>query len=234
MQTIEYKESPSPHVIIDNFLGLPAAQTALTEAQELEPYYVDGNIGDGSRDELDDCKECVAIKSLQRQMVRSNKVVYLDEHFAADRNQSKLLTSLQYAIKTPFFTESMANMPNLFPMASQTTHMETVLSSYGKCDFYGWHRDIPMHSAFKRVITLVLHLNTEPQEYVGGELILAGRTVDDYIKYKPEHNRVILFQSSSCLHAVNDTNHDGDFRDSRFSINLWLGFDQHNYNYRGY
>ena len=54
--------------------------------------------------------------------------------------------------------------------------------------------------------------------------ILTGETIQDQLAYTPKHNRAIIFQSNQCLHAVNETNHEGDFKDSRFSINLWLGF----------
>tara|TARA_Y100000310_G_C20631192_1_gene788736 strand:+ start:103 stop:450 length:348 start_codon:yes stop_codon:yes gene_type:complete len=103
--------------------------------------------------------------------------------------------------------------------------METIISSYGMCDFYGWHTDAMPHILQQRIITLVLHLNTEPQEYVGGELILTGSTIEDQLPYQPVHNRAILFQSNQCVHAVDETKHEGDFKDNRFSINLWLGFD---------
>ena len=39
MHKIEYKESPSPHVIIKNFLPETAARECLAEAQWLEPVY---------------------------------------------------------------------------------------------------------------------------------------------------------------------------------------------------
>ena len=223
MQKIEYKESPSPHVIIENFLPIKAARECLEEAQALEPVYEEATVHKETGT-YDGCEECVANDTLITSMVRSNKVVYLDTFFKHRRYKSTLLNCLKTAITTHSFMETMSKLPNMFPIATQTTNMETILSSYGKCDFYGWHRDSGPEFGNWRILPLVLHLNTEPQEYVGGELILTGETIQDQLAYTPKHNRAIIFQSNQCLHAVNETNHEGDFKDSRFSINLWLGF----------
>ena len=91
-------------------------------------------------------------------------------------------------------------------------------------DFYGRHTDASRTSP-RRFITCVLHFNTEPQKYEGGELILAGDTIEDQLPYKPVHNTAIFFESSMCAHAVGETRHEGAYKDSRFSINLWLGFN---------
>jgi len=223
MQKIEYKESPSPHVIIDNFLSTKAARKCLEEAQALEPVYEDAMIA-ANNALFDGCEECIALKSTMTDMLRSNKVVYLDKHYKNNRYDSMLLSSLKVAVTNPTFLDTMSSLPRMFPIVSHTTTMETILSSYGKCDFLGWHKDSAPDYGNDRIITLILHLNTEPQEYVGGELVLAGATVQDQLAYTPKHNRAILFQSKQCLHAVHETNHEGDFKNSRFSINLWLGF----------
>ena len=225
MQKIEYKESPSPHVVIENFLPTPAARDCLTEAQWLEPVYEDAKVGAEQRGYEDDCDDCVATRHALRTVVRINKLIHLDAHYEGRRHSSKLLSALQLALLQPSFLIAMSGFPKLLPIVAQTSHMETVLSSYGMCDFYGWHKDAMPEVLSQRIITLVLHLNTEPQEYVGGELILTGRTIEDQLPYQPVHNRAILFQSNQCVHAVDETRHEGDFKDSRFSVNLWLGFD---------
>jgi Rps23 Pro-64 3,4-dihydroxylase Tpa1-like proline 4-hydroxylase len=112
--------------------------------------------------------------------------------------------------------------------------METILSSYGKCDFYGWHKDVIPAKPASRILTCVLHFNTEPQQYEGGELILSGKTIEDQLAYPPVHNTAIFFESNKVVHAVDETRHEGEFKDSRFSINLWLGFaeDSNAHKYR--
>ena len=55
-------------------------------------------------------------------------------------------------------------------------------------------------------------------------MILTGKTLEDQLAYSPVHNKAIFFESYKTVHAVDETIFEGDFKDSRFSINLWLGF----------
>ena len=225
MQNIQYKESPSPHVIIENFLPIPAARACLTEAQWLEPVFEQAHtVGSPHVSEGDECEECRLEIQNMKLAIRSNDVVYLDTYYKGKRDTSVILAQLEYAFKSTELHKVFQKLPHTFPILNQTTHMETILSAYGMCDFYGWHTDSSRTSP-RRFITCVLHFNTEPQKYEGGELILAGDTIEDQLPYKPVHNTAIFFESSKCVHAVGETRHEGAFKDSRFSINLWLGFN---------
>ena len=231
MHKIEYKESPSPHVIIKNFLPETAARECLAEAQWLEPVYHPAHVLGGMNHlNVDDCEECREMQSTLKLAIRSNDIVFLDAHYKGKRNKSVILTQLEYALKDDIFLEFFESLPHLFPIVAQTSHMETILSSYGMCDFYGWHRDTLPEKLARRLITCVLYFNTEPQQYHGGELILAGETIEDQLAYKPVHNTAIFFESNKCVHAVDATKHEGEFKDSRFSINLWLGFEGREHN----
>jgi len=228
MQKIKFKESPSPHVVVENFLSTPAARECLEEAQWLEPVY-EAATTLGTPEDSDGCEECESKDAIIKTGLRSNQIVYLDKHYTDHRYKSKTLQHLEQALKLPHLLETFQSLPNLFPIILQTTHMETILSSYGKCDFYGWHTDTVPTSPASRIITCVLHFNTEPQQYEGGELILSGKTIEDQLAYPPVHNTAIFFESNKLVHAVDETRHEGEFKDSRFSINLWLGFDFREY-----
>ena len=225
MQKIEYNESPSPHVIIKNFLSEPSARECLAEAQWLEPVFEPASIGGVPHiEEGDECDECILETKKLKLAIRSNEVVFLDAHYKGKRAKSVILTQLEFALNSHQFLNAFNRLPHLFPIVNQTTHMETILSSYGMCDFYGWHLD--SEPTFpNRVITCVVHFNTEPRQYEGGELILSGETIEDQLAYPPVHNTAIFFESDKCVHAVDATTHEGAFKDSRFSINLWLGFN---------
>jgi Rps23 Pro-64 3,4-dihydroxylase Tpa1-like proline 4-hydroxylase len=231
VQKIEYKESPSPHVVVQNFLSIPAARECLEEAQWLEPVYEEATTYGAPKD-TDGCEDCLALENTIKKGTRQNQVVHLDTHYLNRRIQSKLLQHLEQAITGDPLLKAFAGFPHLFPIINQTTHMETILSSYGKCDFYGWHKDAIKDTPGMRIITCVLHFNTEPQQYEGGELILSGKTIEDQLAYPPVHNTAIFFESNKCVHAVDETRHEGEFKDSRFSINLWLGFDGTGNKYR--
>jgi len=224
MQKVEYKELPSPHVRIENFLSIPASKECLAEAQALE-YAFEPAKTIGNEDDSDGCEECEATKAIAYKGIRQNDVVYMDSHYKNRRHESKILGHLKSALSGEAFSKAFSELPFLFPIVNQTTHMETILSSYGMCDFYGWHKDTIPELPSQRIITCVLHWNTEPQQFEGGELILSGKTIADQLPYAPVHNSAIFFQSNQCVHAVDATVHEGDFKDSRFSINLWLGFD---------
>jgi len=222
MQKIKYKESPSPHVVVENFMSIPAARKCLEEAQWLEPMYEPAKIGD--LPELDGCETCEIISNTVELGTRHNDVVYLDGYYNKRREKSIILSQLEVALTNQSFLGTFKKLPGLFPIIAQTTHMETILSSYGMCDFYGWHKDTSNEFPHERVITCVVHWNTEPQQYTGGELILTGKTLEDQLAYTPVHNTAIFFESNKCIHAVNETQHEGEFKDNRFSINLWMGF----------
>jgi len=237
MQKIEFKESPSPHVVIQNFMPLPAARECLEEAQSLESVYVDARVGASPESSFDashieGCEECENQINVIRKSIRSNKIIHMDAHYRDRRNKSKILQHLNLALTVPPLLDAFEGFPNLFPIITQTSHMETIISSYGMCDFYGWHTDTLSESLSARILTCVLHWNTEPKEYEGGELILTGKTIEDQLAYPPVHNTAIFFESNKLVHAVNETKHEGDFKDSRFSINLWLGFDGAGNKYR--
>ena len=227
MQKIEYREAPSPHVVVDNFLPIAAARECLEEAQRLEPVYEEALVGqDASALKNDGCDECKAVAHTSKVTQRSNQVVMLDREYSYPNNRynSSILSSLQAALLNGSFINTMQSFPNLFPLVGLTTHMETILSSYGRCDFYGWHTDALPFALSHRMITCVVHFNTEPRQYEGGELILTGKTLEDQLAYSPVHNKAIFFESYKTVHAVDETIFEGDFKDSRFSINLWLGF----------
>ena len=73
MQKIEYMESPSPHVIVRNFMSTIAARECLAEAQWLEPTFQDARVtGMPSPDECDSCEECKAQNEILRSSIRHN------------------------------------------------------------------------------------------------------------------------------------------------------------------
>jgi Rps23 Pro-64 3,4-dihydroxylase Tpa1-like proline 4-hydroxylase len=224
MQNIQYKESPSPHVVVQNFLSIPAARDCLEEAQWLEPEYIEATIIASPQDAPDGCEECLAKEDTIKQGMRQNQVVHLDTHYLDRRIQSKILQHMEQALMGDPLLAAFAGFPHLFPIINQTTHIETILSSYGNCGFYGWHKDGVRETPGMRIITCVLHFNTEPKQYEGGELVLSGKTIEDQLAYPPVHNTAIFFDSNQCVHSVDATRHEGEFKDSRFSINLWLGF----------
>lgn len=235
VQEFHYYETPSPHIIIDNFLEPRLAAKCLEEAIRLEPFYEDATVGGDVeyKAHLEDCAECKLKYNSNRMGIRDNDVIYLDRFYDGKRIQSPILEGIQSVLKSPAFNSYMATMPNLFKILNHTTSIESILSRYGKCDFYGWHTDTFPSHVNSRVITLCYYFNKEPEEFEGGDLIITGKTVHDALKVKPKHNRAVIFESNYCTHAVDTVKLKADnFDGGRFSINCWLGFSSQGYNYR--
>lgn len=224
VQNFNFFETPSPHIIIDNFLTSKLSKECLEECIDLEAFYEPAKIID-SQQQLDDCKECQKIAAFQKKSIRENDVIYMDKLYEMKRKDSIILTSLEEALLLEEFREIM-NKRGFFHILRTTPTSETIISRYGMCDFYGYHVDSLPHKQINRLVTLVYYLNKEPEQFEGGDLIIAGETIIDIKKIKPKHNRAVIFQSETTKHAVETVKLLNDkFEGGRFSINFWLGFD---------
>ena len=104
MQQIEYKESPSPHVVITNFMSTTAARECLEEAQWLEPVYEPATVsGTSHLEDGDECDECVAFDGILRSNVRKNDIVFLDNHYKNKRHKSVILGHLNRTLNDEAF-----------------------------------------------------------------------------------------------------------------------------------
>jgi len=152
----------------------------------------------------------------------SRQNIDMDELYGTNRERSLLIMSLMKEVmilRQRFMKENY-----LFRIFDHVNSVETLLSRYGKCDFYGWHKD-NSHPSYRgrRIITLIYWFNTEPKKFSGGELLFGGNTIDPYTTIQPMNNRAILFESHS-VHAVNNVQLDStEFMDGRFSVNMWFG-----------
>lgn len=233
MKDIQFLDDPSPHIIIDEFLSPKLAKACLEEAINLEKnYHAASVMGDGeSLKHMENCEDCKKNYDYNRMAIRENDIVYLDTYYQNNRNDSIILKALHEAITKPEFME-LVNKQGYWHILRSTRTSESILSRYGMCDFYGFHRDIIPNNPASRIVTLCYYFNKEPEQFEGGDLIICGNTIHDQKKIKPKHNRAIIFQSDSTTHAVDSVKlNTGKFEDGRFSINFWLGFTG-GFNYR--
>jgi len=230
MKQIQYCKLPREHIIIDNFLPAGVAKQCLEEAVSLEKFYKPAKVF-MMDDKLDDCSDCQKLVQLTRKMTRENDIVYMDDTFENKRNDSVILSSLHFEIQRPETRSIIEKMGGMFKIIKSVTNSETILSRYGMCDFYDWHYDIIPENLGRRILTIAYYFNKEPPTFVGGELLIAGDTIDDVKIIEPKHNRAVIFESSAALHSVNYTKLNGSFEEGRFSANFWLGFTSP-YNFR--
>lgn len=231
MKTINFYNSPSPHVIIDEFFSPKLAQSCLEECIKLEAFYEPAKTGNVSHTE-DDCPTCLKQREYDKQENRKNDVVFLDDLCKSNRDESIILKSLNRQIANPIFTKLFKNK-GYFHILNSTNCSEAIISRYGMCDFYGYHVD-QIQNQNNRLVTLCYYLNNEPEQFEGGELILTGDTLADTLKIKPKHNRAVLFQSDTTFHAVETVKLlNNEFKHGRFSINFWLSINSEGrYRYR--
>ncbi len=220
-QSIKYYDKPAPHIIIDNFLSNKLANKFIEEATELKPKF-EGAMVSGEDSMFDDCPACQQQKKILRNVTRQNDVAYLENLDSTFIKEALL----EATVHSDSFMETMRGMPSMFPIILNTDKTEQILSRYGTCDFYGWHYDNLGHKGLQkaRVLTLIYYFNTEPQKFEGGELMISYPTIKDTKKIKPKHNRLLMFLSHT-MHSVSSVKlNSPDFKDGRFSINFWVGF----------
>jgi len=223
MQKIEYYTDPSPHIIIDNFLSDRLARACLKEACDLKEYFEPSEPVNLVVEK--DCVHCEAISENFRNSFRDTSLIDMDKLFERKRNKSIILSSLHDLVyKGLDFHLAINNFPPPFNLLNNTTVSRQTLSRYGKCQFYGWHRDTDTGiNPTERIITIVYYFNKEPPTFKGGNLFFGGESTKNYKEVIPKHNRAIIFESTK-LHAVDTVKLSGNFEEGRFSVNMWFGF----------
>jgi len=230
---VKYFETPCPHFIIDNFLPNRASQEILQEVIDLESQYTQAGVGAiqenlAHKEESETCKLQVDIS---KNTIRDNQVIYLDHIFAYKRDQSKTLTYLNHKICEDFeFINEMEKANHMFPLINTVNTSETLVSRYGKCDFYGWHYDTLSHREL-RLITISYYVNKEPLQFDGGRIMFYNKETKEKKAIEPKHNRAVIFMSTNALHSVEHVNLSGKkWEEGRFSVQFWLGFNnQHKF-----
>lgn len=231
---IKYFSEPTPHYIIDEFLTPRAADKILEECIDLEPFYEQAIIVGDHRDAShpDECQECKENKDKFRNMTRDNQTVVLDSLYENKRNQSVTLKYLHDKLLDVEFTKAMESSESMFPMLNMINSSETMLSRYGKCDFYGWHTDSLTPNTESRIITISYYVNKEPLKFDGGNLMLLYSDGKKKKTIIPKHNRAVIFISNTATHSVDYVNLTGKkWDEGRFSIQFWLGYNN-NFKFR--
>ena len=68
-------------------------------------------------------------------------MIFLNKMFEEDLSRCLILKALEREVRESHFCEYLSELPGLFPMINHANPTESVLSQYGKCDFYGFHKD---------------------------------------------------------------------------------------------
>jgi Rps23 Pro-64 3,4-dihydroxylase Tpa1-like proline 4-hydroxylase len=162
--------------------------------------------------------------------IRTNTISYYDELYKNNRNKSILLTELDNKFKNQEFSEVLSSSPYPINRFNTTNSHETQVSRYGNNkQKYDWHVD--SSGGVNRLITIVYYFNTTPKKYTGGNVMFSdsplynGKLIIDNpntAEIEPINNRAVIF-GSSIPHCVNETHSLNNFKDGRFSVNIWLG-----------
>lgn len=229
---IEYFTDPYSHIIIHNAFPRRLCREFFEEALKLEPFYEQAKVGyDTLSPRHDGCKVCDVEELIRRNALRDNKVVYMDQQYKTRIHESVIVQGLHNQIcNMGALKNIIIKYGGVFSLLEYINTSETILSWYGKCDFFGWHKDTftAGEKSGTRIITVVYYFNKENAKFTGGELLLADPTFSVVKKITPENNMLVVFPSHQ-LHAVNSVNLDtAAFDEGRFSINFWLGYNNIN------
>jgi predicted 2-oxoglutarate/Fe(II)-dependent dioxygenase YbiX len=201
--------------VIDEFMTPEDADKCLQECIDLKPVYMPASVGAGNQNRKDTT-------------IRKNDVVMLQSVFSAAPERSQILSIMERRMHERDCDQLWHKGDLIFDVINYATWREYVLSRYGRCDFYGPHQDTVRNpdnvgEVTRRLVTVVLYLNTEPEQFTGGELTLFKEAKE--ITVQPKHNRAVVFPSFT-VHKVNNVKlpDDAPFSAGRFSINHWLGF----------
>jgi hypothetical protein len=220
-KTVQVEKLPFgvPVWIIDEFLAPEDASRCLQECIDLRKVYQPAFVGAGKTVRVDGS-------------IRQNDVVMLDSIFRSARDRSDILTLVDARINSEECNKLWHEGYTLFDTINYRTWNESVLSRYGKCNFYGRHQDTIFNADApnekrRRLVTMVLYFNIEPEQFKGGDLSIwdGGGTDAKIATIKPRHNRAIVFPSFA-HHKVDKVDLPGDapFSAGRFSLNRWMGF----------
>lgn len=211
-------EFTAPLLVIDEFLPPDLAAECLQEAIDLRPVYMPASVGQG-------------VDNRRDPKIRRNDVVMLDSVFYAAPERSKILTHIANHIKSKECNKlwhRACGGYTIFDVINYADYRESVLSRYGRCDFYGLHQDTKYDrnngACIKnRLVTLCYYMNTEPEQFQGGQLTLCQDSGEYTVT--PRHNRAVVFPSF-VYHKVANVKLDDDapFSAGRFSLNHWIGF----------
>ena len=231
---INYYKEPFPHYVIDDFLNPRAAKQVLQECIDLEPFYGQAKIVSDAKEASHpkECKECEINFDHFRNTMRDNRIVMLDHIYKKKRKNSYTLQHLHSTIISDQFKKFAEHSEHIFPILNFVNSSESMVSRYGKCDFYGWHHDSSPPTKEYRVVTISYYINKEPLAFDGGSLLLL---YPDGVKYKevvPKHNRAVIFTGEQD-HSVQYVNLEGKkWEDGRFSVQFWLGFNKNGFTFR--
>ncbi|MFL5728516.1 MAG: 2OG-Fe(II) oxygenase [Cytophagaceae bacterium] len=222
---IQIRREPCFHIIIDDFLPLEENKEIHEHVVSLQEHYITSALGDAGA---------------VNKNYRSNLNLHMDQVFSADpdagpeevfeiRARSPLLRMIDGFMQDEKILSLLDAAPAPFHQLRECNYWSTQVSRYGDKDHYKWHYDrIPWDDT--RIISFIYYVHTSPRKFSGGELTLSdgllwgeelvGQTRETAID--PLNNRLVLFDSRT-VHTVKQTAAPAEFKDGRFSINVWIG-----------
>ncbi len=229
---IQIFHSPVYHIVIDDFLPAAENNDIFQHFQQLEEKFQPSGIGHGQEINKNYRSNLSLNMDREYQLPGEFEPEKITE-FRATSPLLKMLDSLMADEKMLSFLDAAP-----FPLCElrYCDYWSTQVSRYGQKDHYRWHYDyIPNDTS--RVVTLIYYAHELPKAFKGGELCLSngllwgeelvgesGRAV-----IEPKNNRLVLFDSRF-LHTVLPTEAPEEFSKGRFSVNVWIGKYQDEWN----
>jgi Rps23 Pro-64 3,4-dihydroxylase Tpa1-like proline 4-hydroxylase len=228
---IQIFHTPVYHIVIDDFLPEEENKEIFQHFLALEGKFHASGIGH-TQELKPDYRSNL---SLNMDMEYQLSGEFDQDKINAHRATSPLLKMLDNLLADDKLFSLLDAAP--FPLSElrYCDYWSTQVSRYGQKDHYRWHYDyIPNDTS--RVITLIYYAHALPKAFTGGELCLTNGLLwgDELVSeteravLEPKNNRLILFDSRF-LHTVLPTSAPKEFDKGRFSVNVWVGKYQDEY-----
>lgn len=192
------KESPFPHIIIDNVFDKKELELIWNELIFLAPKMraaEDNQTGTAKN---------------ERGIPKKTGVGVMLDAFFTDQQNSDILIYAKKILQVETMVEA-DKLGIYFNLLKKIQRGTTLVQMYRNGDYYDPHEDF-------FVFTSVILLHKEPKKYHGGELNFPNFDYCPSLK----NNQCIIFPSS-VLHEVTEVNSDSKFtEDARFTITQFL------------
>lgn len=207
---VQLHTQPQKFIVVDNYLDADHLRAARQELTGLEKHLMAGQIlRDG--------------KAVDNPFKKKNNNLWLDDHYRGHREDSALLRAFREGLRTPDLLAAMEGTGDLlFANALHANADCTLLSVYGRGDFYAEHQDeYPS-------VTCNLMLCEEPRRFTGGDFHLADDSVfhperpRKYTRVEFRDNRLVIFPGRT-FHYVDAVHGPDDlpYLARRFSVQFW-------------
>jgi len=117
--------------------------------------------------------------------------------------------------------DTLPGLQRRFGVDLTDPRLELWVHAYGDGTRFGRHSDDHGGGNWRRRLSCVYYVHRRPRRFDGGHLVVYGRRGRTHV-FESDHNAAVFFPSNLVHEVMPVECRSGEFRDSRFSINIWV------------